>query len=124
VSDSVLLEERRENDSLVLHLMQEIHDDVKALKADVKAQGTALIEHIAEEPKAFTAMVESAFAQAFPSGDPVGHRKVHEANIKAAEGRAEFWKKLLFELSKYGVIGFVGWGLVNLWTAFLHGPGK
>lgn len=61
---------------------------------------------------------------AFPEGDPDGHRKHHEAVIKAAEEKAEFWKKMRLALAQYGLLGFAGWAIYALWTALLHGPAK
>ncbi|HSD36075.1 MAG TPA: hypothetical protein VLC92_01120 [Rhodocyclaceae bacterium] len=60
--------------------------------------------------------------QAFPGGDPEGHRKYHDAVIKRLEARTAFFEKLLYELVKYGVIGFCGWAFVAGWTALLKGP--
>jgi hypothetical protein len=63
-------------------------------------------------------------ADAFPEADPVGHRKHHEAVIKAAEDRAAFWAKMRFELTRWGLIGFVAWAGTQLWQAALQGPHK
>ncbi len=60
----------------------------------------------------------------FPTDDPDGHRIWHESEIKRIKDRAEFWQKMTYELSKYGLIGFIGWAAYALWQAFLHGPGK
>jgi len=60
----------------------------------------------------------------FPTDDPEGHRVWHESEIQRVKDRAEFWKKMTYELSKYGLIGFLGWTAYALWQAFLHGPGK
>lgn len=109
--------ERRANDSLVIELMREIHTDVKAL--DKK-----LTDHIAEETEEFKVLIGTAFSSAFPAGDAEGHRRVHEADIQRAIDRAEFWKKMLFEVTKYGLFGVLGWLSYVAWTAFLHGPQK
>ena len=107
--------ERRANDSLVVELMREIHTDVKLL--DKK-----LTEHIAEETEEFKLLIKSAFACSFPAGDAEGHRKVHEADIQRALDRAEFWKKMLYEITKYGLLGVLGWIAIQLWVAFVNGP--
>lgn len=57
----------------------------------------------------------------FPDNDPVGHRMWHDGEIERIRDRAEFWKKMTFELGKYGLLGFAGWALYALWDAFLHG---
>lgn len=54
--------------------------------------------------------------------DVTGHRSFHEALIEQAKSRAEFWRKMTFELIKYGLIGFIAWQLRESWVAFLKGP--
>ena len=57
---------------------------------------------------------------AFPDGDADGHRRYHQAQIIALENRAEFWKKMQYEITKWGLIGFIGWFVVTvLAPAFL-----
>lgn len=59
---------------------------------------------------------------AFPADDPVGHRAYHDEVINIARARKEFWQKLLFELAKWGLLGFLGWMLIAGWRDFLKGP--
>lgn len=59
---------------------------------------------------------------AFPADDPAGHRAYHDEVIAIARARKEFWQKLLFELAKWGLLGFVGWMVVAGWRDFLRGP--
>lgn len=59
---------------------------------------------------------------AFPADDPVGHRAYHDEVINIARARKEFYQKLLFELAKWGLLGFVGWMFVSGWRDFLRGP--
>ncbi len=54
--------------------------------------------------------------------DVTGHRSFHEALVEQAKSRAEFWRKMTFELIKYGLIGFVIWQLRVSWIEFLKGP--
>lgn len=63
-----------------------------------------------------------AFIAGFPDGDPDGHRRYHEAMIERAKAGTEFRRKLLFELTKWGLLGFTGWLCLSLWQAFLRGP--
>ena len=58
----------------------------------------------------------------FPNDDPQSHREYHEAKITEIKNRAEFWKKMTFELSKAGLLGFLVWAGYAMWNAFLHGP--
>lgn len=57
-----------------------------------------------------------------PDGDFQGHRKAHESYIQAAAARREFWRKMIFELSKWGAIAFLGWLAVQIWIGALNGP--
>jgi hypothetical protein len=59
---------------------------------------------------------------AFPAGDIVAHKEAHEAWIKETERRAEFWRNMKMELAKWGLIGFTGWVLIQLWHGALKGP--
>ena len=87
-------------------LVQQIHDNTVAID------------------KKLTDGLASIRTEAFPEGDADGHRRHHEAVIKAAEDRAMFWRGLRVELAKYGLIGFAGWAVYALWNAFLQGPHK
>ena len=59
---------------------------------------------------------------AFPGGDIIGHKEAHQAWIRETERRAEFWRNMKMELAKWGLIGFTGWVLIQLWTGALKGP--
>lgn len=59
---------------------------------------------------------------AFPADDPAGHRAYHDEVIATARARKAFYQKLLFELAKWGLLGFVGWMFVSGWRDFLKGP--
>lgn len=101
----------------VYSLLSDIHKDLQEVKK-------TLHDHINTEPAEWAAVLADLSAKAFPAGDPEGHRKYHEDEMKYMEARAEFWKKMLFEVTKYGVIGVIGWLAYTVWVAFLHGPQK
>lgn len=107
--------DRREYPPELLQLVQHTHDTVLAL--DRK-----LSEHMTSETKELEAAMLRLMSDAFPAGDPGGHKRHHEAVIKEAEDRAEFWHKMRLELAKWGLLGFLGWAIVSLWQTFLHGP--
>jgi hypothetical protein len=44
---------------------------------------------------------------AFPEGDIDGHRKYHEAKIRAAVAEEAFWKDLKLDIAKKGAWGFI-----------------
>ncbi len=113
--------ERRTEDLALKDLVKQVHDDVLTMRAELSA-------HVADEPRRLADAVEAAVSRslerAFPAGDADGHKRYHEATIAKLEARAAFWKKMAFEVSKYGLLGLLGWLAVTAWTAFLHGPGK
>ena len=109
--------ERRADTAALLVLVQQVH-------ADVQVFSKRLDEQRHSESLALAEAVSTLMIRSFPEGDADGHKKAHEAQMKAIEARAEFWKKMLFEITKYGVIGVLGWLALKLWVAFLAGPSK
>ena len=107
--------ERRKNDSLMVLLMQEVH-------AKIEAMDKRLTQHMTDETLVLAEEIAKLMNNAFPEGDPYGHRKKHEADIAAAIDRAAFWKTIRTEIGKYGIIGLLGWMLYAAWMAFLKGP--
>ena len=65
------------------------------LQAAVQGQATDLRDHATRE--------ERLFASAFPAGDPIEHRKAHEAMISAAKAQEQFWNSLWADLARKGV---------------------
>lgn len=116
--------ERRAETSALLALLQTVHDDVKKLQQNNVDLDHKLTQHMTEETMELAAEITKLMADAFPEGDPKGHRKHHEAVIAKAEARAAFWKKILEELSKYGLLGFLGWLVTLAWSGFIQGPHK
>lgn len=110
------------NPSEALMILSLLHDDVKTVKVAVTALDDRLSKHMKDETLELAEAIASIMNKSFPEGDPSGHRKHHEASIKAAEDKAAFWKMLRNEVSKYGLIGIIGWVFVVAWTAFLKGP--
>ena len=107
--------ERRADIAALLVLVQQMH-------ADMQIFSRRLDEQRHEDSLALAASVVALTLKAFPEGDADGHKKAHEAQMAAVEARAEFWKKMLFEVTKYGVLGVLGWLAVKIWLAFLDGP--
>ena len=105
--------ERRDQDAIIL-LLRVVHDKIEAM--DVK-----LSQHIHDETLTLAEEIAHLMNKSFPQGDPEGHRAYHEASIKRAEANAEFWSKMRFEISKWGLIGFLGWFIgmvaVSIWKA-------
>jgi len=118
MSDPQQTKDRRHGPSDPLMVMvHQINDNMLAMDAK-------LTQHMATVPEELASAIAKLMADSFPAGDPLGHKRYHEASIKAAEDRAEFWAKLRFELFKWGFFGFLGWAAYALWQAFLQGPHK
>jgi hypothetical protein len=111
------LAERRPPSAELLELVKQVHDNQLAMDAK-------LTKHMTEETVELAEAIASLMKDAFPEGDPGGHRRHHELVIKAAEEKAEFWQKMRIALSQYGLLGFAGWAFWVLWAAFLQGPHK
>lgn len=109
---------------VMLTLLQNIHNDLQDVKTEQKKMGDTLYSHINTEPEEWAEQLRQLMKDSFPGGDAEGHRRYHEETITAIEARAEFWKKMLFEVTKYGLFGVLGWLAYTVWVAFLHGPGK
>ena len=107
--------ERRANDSLMVLLMQQIHQKVEDM--DKK-----LSQHMSEETLLLAEEIAKLINKAFPGEDPLGHRTYHETQMQAAADRAAFWKAMRIEISKWGIIGLLGWLVYAAWISFLKGP--
>lgn len=108
-------EERRKDrikESELLHLL---HMKIDALHVK-------LHQHMTEESVQLAEEIKKLMDSAFPFSDPYGHKRAHEAQIEKAAARAEFWRKMSFELAKLGLLGFVGWAAMRLWEAAVQGP--
>jgi hypothetical protein len=108
----------------MMSLLQTIHLDLQEVKAEQKKQGQTLADHINTEPQEWSYLMRETLGCAFPAGDADGHRRYHEETISALEARSKFWKQMLFEVTKYGLFGVLGWLAYTVWVAFLHGPSK
>ena len=87
---------------------------IEQVQKSVDSLQTAVKEHIADQPAQRKAMITEMLNEAFPNGDHQAHRRYHESLIKAAEDKAQFWKKMRDELAKWGLLLFAGWVIVSL----------
>ncbi len=102
--------ERRQNQQILFDLIQQQNAKLDKLADFVRTIATDQAQRL------------DSLASGFPAGDPAGHRRYHEAEIKRIEARAEFWSKLRLSVTQWGLLGFIGWALVSLWNEFLNGP--
>jgi hypothetical protein len=80
----------------------------------------AHVQHLTLHMDKQFASLRQSFSEAFPAGDPHGHRIAHEKAIRNATG----WDKLKAEVaSKFLTAGLwvaVGWMAIAIWEAFKH----
>lgn len=94
----------------MLAMLQSVLQDVSAMRKE-------LSDHIASEPadiaEAVRVAVEDVVTQAFPAKgnkpDLSGHKNAHQEMIDAYKAKKEFWQKMLFELTRWTLIGFSLW---------------
>ena len=79
-----------------LHAKIDDFDVLKECQATIRSELSA---HVGRE--------ESLFVRAFPDGDPDGHRRAHEAQILAAEKKAEFWTRMAVKAGEMTVWVFL-----------------
>ena len=100
--------------ALVEQLTERVHE--VAIKVDKIESNLETLPDVRE--KTIATVLESAL----PGGDGPGHKRYHEDVMKSLEARTVFWTKMRDELAKWGLIGFMGWVLLQLWQSFLRGP--
>lgn len=102
--------ERRQNQQFLFDLIQQQNAKLDKLTEFVRSSTSNQAQRL------------ESLASGFPSGDPAGHCRYHEAEIKRIEARAEFWSKLRVSVTQWGLLGFLGWAAASLWQEFLKGP--
>lgn len=86
----------------ILESVNRLHarmESIEELKSTVGKIDSVLHQHIIDET--------NLCVSAFPNGDMEGHRRSHEARIKEAEERAEFWSTMRKEAGKLTVYAFL-----------------
>ena len=106
--------DRMDRDAIIL-LLRVVHDKIEAM--DVK-----LTRHIHDETLTLAAEIAHLMNQSFPQGDPSGHRTYHESQMAAIADNAAFWKAMRNEVSKWGILGVLGFIVIAAWKHFLEGP--
>lgn len=108
--------ERRISDlTAVLGIVTQVHTRLEQI--DDK-----LTQHVHNETTELANEIARVLLRAFPGGDADGHRRHHELAIQKAEASTKFWQTMSTEISKWGLLGFLGWAGFALWKAFLAGP--
>jgi hemerythrin len=110
----------------LFNMMNTVLKKLDSLSLTIEAVETSLQDHMRDEEKEIERITTTlhTFTGAFPDGDPHGHRAYHDAVISRIKKRADFYEKMTLALGEYGLIGFTGWLLYVVWSAFLQGPHK
>lgn len=107
----------RYDDPIVLRLITQIHESQVELDRKLSA-------HMTNETQELAEAITKLMADAFPEGDPGGHRRHHELVMQQAEEKAEFWRSMRKEVGKWGLLGVLGFLVAAAWRSFLMGPLK
>lgn len=107
-------------DAVTAQLLKLFEDLQSRVMSHMDEEAT-IIRGLSSGLSELTAKTEQ-FLSAFPGGDAKAHCEYHQLLIDAARDRSEFWKKMRYDLTRWGLFGFLVWGLYALWKAFLLGP--
>lgn len=102
---------------VLLELVKQVHASQKDLDA-------RLTKHMTDETHDLAVAVTKLMQDAFPAGDPEGHRRHHELVIQQAEEKAKFWQEMRIAGAKWLGLGILTFLAGAAWTAFLNGPHK
>lgn len=117
MSDTTSIDRR--DDSAISFLITEVHKDVRELRRELDDK---LSKHTREEAQKLAEAVTKVMMESFPEGDAILHRKRHEAEIAMLEARTDFWAKMRYEVTRWGLLGVLGWTAIVAWKAFVKGP--
>lgn len=85
-------------------------DEMEKRMITVDGERKQLTSALEKNTQAIKAVSET-ITKAFPDGDVVGHRLIHEAQLKAKEAEEQFWRDLKLDLAKKGL-----WALLIFFT--------
>ena len=101
------LHKRLESVESIQQLIHKIYESTNATESRVSNLMISFSSYAAKQDR---------IATGFPLDDPDGHRRAHEMFIEQARDRAQFWKKMRDEVSKYGLLGVVGFICLWIWV--------
>lgn len=125
--ENVITLDRRQHDRMLALVLQNIatlsksHEEF-ASKFDAHVADTQIHREAISAKITGSDHIIKTILEGFPNQDPRGHCDYHIDEMAAIARRKEFWSKLVAELTKYGLIGLLGWIFMTLWTAALKGP--
>lgn len=113
-------------ETVVLQVLKHVEDMFNHHTTEEMARYKSISDSLEEHKEQSSKRHEDFMAKlrdAFPGADLEAHREAHEAWMQEVSNRADFWKKMKFELVKWGLLGFLGWALTQLIKAALQGKG-
>ena len=103
-------------------LMNHLSESLSQVHKEIKSLHSAVNYYRATQDEGIERAIDKAMLKAFPQGDAEGHKRAHEAEIKAAEAKEKMYSELRMSVAKWGLAGLLGWAAISLWQAFLLGP--
>lgn len=117
----VARDERDARGDAVTAQLLKLFEDLQVRVMTHMDEESQIIRGLASGLAELTARTEQ-FLLAFPGGDAKTHCEYHQLLIDTARDKAEFWKKMRYDLIRWGLFGLAGWALYAMWKAFLLGP--
>ena len=96
---------------VILELLRLVHKGQKEL--DEK-----LVQHMTNETAELAKAMTKLMQEAFPYGDPLGHRLAHEVRIEKEKERTAFWREMRIHGAKWLGLGLLSFVVGALWVTF------
>jgi len=110
------------NDRRKDSLMSVLLELVKQINTSQKELDKKLTRHMTDETDELALAITKLMKEAFPEGDPDGHRRHHELVIQRAEEKAKFWQEMRVAGAKWAGLGILSFLVAAAWSQFLKGP--
>lgn len=88
----------------------------QAVSSALKSHEQHLMTHMDRQ----FALLKQTFSEAFPGGDPHGHRLAHEKQIRTATGWDRMKSDVVSKFLTGGLWIAGGWLLLAIWESFKH----
>lgn len=88
------------------------------IEESVEARVAKLENNLLTHMDAKFSQLQKTFSDAFPGGDPHGHRMAHERQIREADGWARLKAEVLSKFLSGGLWVAAGWLAYAIWQGF------
>ncbi|KAF1043072.1 MAG: hypothetical protein GAK35_02392 [Herbaspirillum frisingense] len=105
---------------------EDLHRSIEGLARRLDARHQENVQHLDTNTAQLKEIKEQLeqLREGFPDNDPDGHRRYHEALIRAAEERRKFWGEWRAHIMKMGSVAVLGFLVVQAWEYFKVIVGK